>query len=578
MALRQTVDALLSVALIVGLAFANASSTPSAIFNAPTVRRIPNKSACPARCSSTGPFSGNWSVYHSIGQFESCDETVFYDFALIDRVDDASTNHRIYACTSLGQDWTNPPATVKHRATSSAGVTTNVTYSIGYWNGTSGASNIAGAKVITPQLRQFLLNGFAPTKGPAILLASAGVSTFGLYVGEGLQNQAVGKFALQAFENVLSSVEFHNAASLAMQYCPPGQTADHVFGFIAVADKSFAKVQDALKSWSSGVCLPLPKSEDITGLATFVTPLLKQIPTRSNFTSTSAASAISHVWHNSSATTGSKPVLSGGSVLKPKSCLHSSIIPSKTLDIVPVVTSSRITPTRSRLDQTVQSPLVSRSSNTLHITNASRNSSIVSVSRPAVRETNPRRNVHEIMPRADCSTTQVVAGDGCASLAQKCGISGVDFTSYNPGSNFCASLQPSQHVCCSAGSLPNFAPKPNSDGSCATYTVQSNDNCANIAIKYSLTVDQLSKLNVNTWGWNGCSNIWLGTIICISTGSSPMPAALAGTTCGPQVPGTQRPPPGTDLSSLNPCPLNACCDIWGQVRHPCRTAHHATLS
>ncbi|KAF7341759.1 Glycoside hydrolase family 18 protein [Mycena sanguinolenta] len=33
---------------------------------------------------------------------------------------------------------------------------------------------------------------------------------------------------------------------------------------------------------------------------------------------------------------------------------------------------------------------------------------------------------------------------------------------------------------------------------------------------------------------------------------------------GPQVPGTVTPPAGTNLSTLNPCPLNACCDIWGQ--------------
>lgn len=29
------------------------------------------------------------------------------------------------------------------------------------------------------------------------------------------------------------------------------------------------------------------------------------------------------------------------------------------------------------------------------------------------------------------------------------------------------------------------------------------------------------------------------------------------------VPGTTRPDPGTDLEDLNPCLLNACCNIWG---------------
>jgi hypothetical protein len=43
-----------------------------------------------------------------------------------------------------------------------------------------------------------------------------------------------------------------------------------------------------------------------------------------------------------------------------------------------------------------------------------------------------------------------------------------------------------------------------------------------------------------------------------------MPAALANAVCGPQKPGTKPPASGTDISSLNPCPLNACCNVWGQ--------------
>jgi hypothetical protein len=31
-----------------------------------------------------------------------------------------------------------------------------------------------------------------------------------------------------------------------------------------------------------------------------------------------------------------------------------------------------------------------------------------------------------------------------------------------------------------------------------------------------------------------------------------------------QMPGTIQPPAGTNLSTLNPCPLNICCNIWGQ--------------
>lgn len=43
-----------------------------------------------------------------------------------------------------------------------------------------------------------------------------------------------------------------------------------------------------------------------------------------------------------------------------------------------------------------------------------------------------------------------------------------------------------------------------------------------------------------------------------------MPATVANAVCGPQVNDTATAPPGTDLSTLNERPLNACCDVWGQ--------------
>ncbi|KAJ2984421.1 hypothetical protein NUW58_g6066 [Xylaria curta] len=197
---------------------------------------------------------------------------------------------------------------------------------------------------------------------------------------------------------------------------------------------------------------------------------------------------------------------------------------------------------------------------------------VLSNSDSAVRNntTNPDRKAlsYQLLPRADCKTIQVIAGDSCGSLATKCGISGSDFIKYNPGANLCSTLVPYQYVCCSIGTLPDFSPKPNPDGSCATHTVLSLETCAGIAAANSLTVAQLQSFNKNTWAFNGCSNLWVGTIICLSSGDPPMPAPIANTVCGPQVPGTTKPSKGTDLSKLNPCPLNACCDHAMPVVRP----------
>ncbi|KAI0164012.1 hypothetical protein GGR57DRAFT_489709 [Xylariaceae sp. FL1272] len=169
-----------------------------------------------------------------------------------------------------------------------------------------------------------------------------------------------------------------------------------------------------------------------------------------------------------------------------------------------------------------------------------------------------------LFQRGECKTRQVASGDSCASLAEKCGISGSDFMTYNPVPGVCSTLTPYQYVCCSSGTLPDYTPKPNSDGSCATYEIVAGDTCADISTAHNLETNDLESFNENTWAWNGCSLLGVGTIICLSKGDPPMPAPLSNAVCGPQVPGTKKPANGTDLSTLNQCPLNACCDVWGQ--------------
>ncbi|POS69819.1 hypothetical protein DHEL01_v211790, partial [Diaporthe helianthi] len=165
--------------------------------------------------------------------------------------------------------------------------------------------------------------------------------------------------------------------------------------------------------------------------------------------------------------------------------------------------------------------------------------------------------------RADCTTVAVKSGDLCADLASRCGIPVKDLLKFNPQPDFCTSLKDPQLVCCSQGDLP--VPKPDSDGNCATYKIDSGDSCWGITKKYSglITTDELEKYNKRTWGWGGCENLQLKTRICVSSGNPPLPEPVQGAACGPVKPGTTRPPSGTELASLNPCPLNSCCSVYG---------------
>ncbi|POR31800.1 Chitinase [Tolypocladium paradoxum] len=176
--------------------------------------------------------------------------------------------------------------------------------------------------------------------------------------------------------------------------------------------------------------------------------------------------------------------------------------------------------------------------------------------------------------RDECRTIQVVSGDSCWALSGRCGISPDDFTKYNPDSKLCSSLKPGQHVCCSSGTMPDFTPKPNPDGSCAVYETKSGDSCYAIAAANGLEPKDLEDLNKQTWGWAGCDSLWVGVRMCLSKGDPPMPAPISNAICGPQKPDTRTPPRGSNISELNPCPLNACCNIasrltrrelqWGQ--------------
>lgn len=182
---------------------------------------------------------------------------------------------------------------------------------------------------------------------------------------------------------------------------------------------------------------------------------------------------------------------------------------------------------------------------------------------PERRRSFTHGNSH-IHARGTCSTIQVSGGDDCTKVAAACGISLADFKKYNPDKNLCDPLMLGRHVCCSAGTLPDFAPKPNSDGTCKSHYVTSVDTCSSLAASYSITQKQLETFNKNTWGWMGCGDLQAKSTICLSSGDPPMPATVPNAVCGPQMNDTKRPTDGTPLESLNPCPLNACCDIWGQ--------------
>lgn len=124
----------------------------------------------------------------------------------------------------------------------------------------------------------------------------------------------------------------------------------------------------------------------------------------------------------------------------------------------------------------------------------------------------------------------------CGSLANKCGLKPSDFSKVNDDPKLCSTpLMEGQVVCCSHGKFPDLRPKPNTDGSCATYQTVQDDGCAKIAASRGLTKDDIEGFNKNTWGWNGCKSLALGFKLCVSEESPPMPEPVSNAVCGPTV-------------------------------------------
>ncbi|CBF79744.1 hypothetical protein AN7613.2 [Aspergillus nidulans FGSC A4] len=164
-----------------------------------------------------------------------------------------------------------------------------------------------------------------------------------------------------------------------------------------------------------------------------------------------------------------------------------------------------------------------------------------------------------------CKKEAVREGDTCATLAKRCGVSGLEFMKYNPKRQLCAWLRPGEEVCCSGKNWTKGKPAINRDGSCAAYLTGNNDTCASIAHAHNMEVEKIRYYNDGrTWGWTGCDQLQSGLRICLSDGYPPLPAPKAGAICGPTVPGTEQPSDGAPLAALNPCPLNACCNTLGE--------------
>ncbi|PVI08686.1 glycoside hydrolase family 18 protein [Periconia macrospinosa] len=358
----------------------------------------------------------------------------------------------------------------------------------------------------------------------------------GLFAGtevhqHGLTSDVLGKFLEHAQANMISKTTI-------VQLCgAKGRGADYNIGIVATTAKNLPFVQKAINIWSSGECIPTGANTGEPWMqVTIRTPsLLDEIP-GNNTNSTSQRLS------NSLANLGRRAHLSVRA-----DCKTAEVQSGDGCSAV----ASRCGISLSDLEKY----------NRDNLCNTLVKDEVVCCGSGTLPNTLPPGNSD-----GTCKTREVVSGDDCTTLPAKCGISSNDFKkANNRGTNFCNNLLEGQQVCCTDGKYPDLKPKPDADGNCATYLTKKDDSCSKIAVARDLNVTDLLDFNRDTWGWNGCKPevFYPDFLMCVSKGTPPMPAIVPNADCGPTKPDTVKPPSGTNISMLNPCPLNVCCNIWG---------------
>ncbi|KAF9881459.1 killer toxin subunits alpha/beta [Colletotrichum karsti] len=399
------------------------------------------------------------------------------------------------------------------------------------------------------------------------LLAKSGDAVVGVWVGRQIQKaSAAGLF--ESFIEMIQSRESALPKKAAAQICAPAskKPTSQSFGVFYDATGKIDDVFSAIQGWSRGNCLSaLGQTE------TWAEQNLSIIP--ASALSMGADNALAGVGNSTytnstSSLTVSKATSSAASqspATSPSASVEAVKVTDKELVSRDECHAVKIEPTDSCHSIATQKcgiklqDLYKFNGGDSQFCNKLQAGSFACCSEGA----KPQRRM--ALMASECKYVQVEQDDTCWSIAQECGITEKKLYEYNGGSDaFCNNLKLRSAVCCSSGDKPDLKPKDNADGSCSVYVVQKEDVCFSIADQHLLTVTELINFNKGkTWGWGGCDTIQPLQKICVSGGSPPMPAAIENAQCGPQKPGTERPKSG-NITDLNPCPLNVCCNIWGQ--------------
>ncbi|KAL7783620.1 glycoside hydrolase family 18 protein [Trichoderma ceciliae] len=496
--------------------------------------------ACPESCqdgdSSSDGFS-SWFLFPDATNLATCNETMLLSFNIQETV---IGGQQAPVTAIRGDDVAVVCSTPNHDI-----VKASVTIGEPAGNNTSSGNNKASIDDLLSAGHQ--VQNYLCTKTPSctenvITFGYSRSAVVGLFAGAEVYQHGVHADILSRFLQDLEKKKPISDTQI-VQLCPDhGRGADYAVGIIVAPVDGFTLVQEAVRAWADGRCVP-------GNLESYITVSLR-VPSQVQ---------VSNSTDSSSSSSSSSPPSSG-----PSGEVHAWAKPRLAARAICKTTTIHYGDGCSAVAQRcgISQADLQKYNTAKDFCSTLVVDQTICCSAGTLPDPIPPAN-----SAGTCKTKSVVGGDSCASMAQKCGLKAADFTKlHSDDKNFCSALMVGQSVCCTHGKLPDITPKPGTDGSCFVYTIKTDDDCSTIAASHGLTVARIEEHNKKTWGCNGCKVLFEKAQICLSTGTPPFPVSVSNAVYGPQVPGTKKPTSGSsdDWAKLNPCPLNVCCNVWGQ--------------
>jgi hypothetical protein len=500
---------------------------------------------CPVSCSETKDYASrsDWFLYSDAGKLTKCNETMLIDMVVQNAEADTEGNIITRACTA---DYGSvaKPAFVADEEKASLCTTANKALkdaSIYLHHPSAGNDDFSVNHLLSAarQVANHLDLQKPDCKHLAIESAYSQSAAIGLYSRVEVHQHGL---TVDILERLLRyGQESSISKTTVVQLCgAEGRGADYSFGIVATSAKNLGFVQKSVKTWLDGGCVSKADTGSDWMQVTLRIPVPIETIKNNGTNSTSLSISLPR---------STSPARLGRGV-------HLEIRADCKTTKVQAGDGCWAVAQRCGISQTDLEKY-----NRANLCNSLVKEEVVCCGSGTLPNTLPAGNSD-----GTCKTREVVANDDCGTMASKCGISADDFMKANTKSNLCSTLVEGQKVCCTQGKYPDLKPKPDGNGNCATYLTRKDDSCSKIAVARDLTQNDLLNFNKNTWGWNGCKPevFYPDFLMCVSEGTPPMPAIVPNAFCGPTMNGTVKPPSGTNISTLNPCPLNVCCNIWGQ--------------